>query len=128
MKYDASSAIIIKSEKYFIGKRSKFKKQFPGLWETIGGGIEENETPEDCITREIKEELNGEIATMQEYKDWHVNQRIIKLFIITLISEPIPNQNDFDDWGWFSIEELKNLDFAIDCKERILSYDQEKNT
>lgn len=36
--------------------------EFKGLWEFPGGKIEEGETPQQAIKREIKEELAAEIA------------------------------------------------------------------
>lgn len=46
--------------------------EFKGGWEFPGGKIEENESPEDAIIREIKEELDavisvGELITTVEY-------------------------------------------------------------
>lgn len=32
-----------------------------GLWNGVGGKIEDNETPLECVTREIKEETNIDI-------------------------------------------------------------------
>ena len=36
-----------------------------GMWEFPGGKIEENETPEDCIKREIIEELGMKIEIIK---------------------------------------------------------------
>ncbi|GAA0181871.1 8-oxo-dGTP diphosphatase MutT [Clostridium sediminicola] len=52
----ATAAILIKDNKVMIAKREK-EDRFGGKWEFPGGKFEEGETPEECLTREIKEEL-----------------------------------------------------------------------
>ena len=54
------AAIIVKDGKVFSAKRAYgFLK---GKWEFPGGKIQEGETPEQALIREIKEELDSEIA------------------------------------------------------------------
>lgn len=54
------AAIIRKDDKIFCAQRDYgFLK---GKWEFPGGKIENGETPEDALIREIKEELDTEIA------------------------------------------------------------------
>jgi len=50
----SSRAIIIENNKIYLIKRYKNGKTY---WVTPGGGIEDNETPIDALTREIIEEL-----------------------------------------------------------------------
>lgn len=58
-KIEVSAAIIIKDNKFFVTKRGY--GQFKGMWEFPGGKLEAGETGEDCIIREIKEELDADI-------------------------------------------------------------------
>ena len=53
------AAIIEKNEKILIAQR--LKGEFAGLWEFPGGKIEEGETPEQALIREIEEEFDTEI-------------------------------------------------------------------
>ena len=55
----AACAIIVNDDgKVLISKRSKNKKEYPGVWEMPGGKFDEGENVEQCIQREIKEELD----------------------------------------------------------------------
>lgn len=52
---------IIKTEKgYLIGKRKS--KVHDGVWEFPGGKVEEEETKEEALCRELKEELGIEVS------------------------------------------------------------------
>ena len=53
------AAVIRKDNKIFATQRGY--GEFKDGWEFPGGKIEEGETPEQALTREIKEELNTEI-------------------------------------------------------------------
>jgi mutator protein MutT len=45
----------------FMQRRDKNAERFPGYLGFFGGGIEDGETPETALKREIREELNIEI-------------------------------------------------------------------
>lgn len=54
-----TAAIIGRDGKFLIVRRKQGQK-LSGYWEFPGGKIEEGETPEDCLKRELKEELGVE--------------------------------------------------------------------
>lgn len=53
------AAVIRKGDKIFATQRGY--GEYKGGWEFPGGKIEENETPQEALVREIKEELEVEI-------------------------------------------------------------------
>lgn len=58
--FDVAAAVIVKDGEYLITRRLDESHQ-GGLWEFPGGKREEGESLEDCLRREIKEELDLEI-------------------------------------------------------------------
>ena len=50
-----------KKNEILMGKRKKDDQDYPNIWEFPGGKLEPNETLEECLHREWKEELNLEI-------------------------------------------------------------------
>ena len=60
LKIVVSIALINNENKILLSKRPK-KKHLSGFWEFPGGKVEEGETPEKALIREIKEELNIDI-------------------------------------------------------------------
>jgi len=97
-KYNGCSAIIYRKEdsKIFIAQRKLNKSFGAGLWETIGGGLENYDKDcIDCIKREIEEELHTDTDSVNEFQDYSIankkgNTFLIKTFIVTLKSKPIP--------------------------------------
>ena len=54
-----TAAVIERDGRVLIAKRKKGWR-FAGKWEFPGGKIESNETPEECLRRELREELDIE--------------------------------------------------------------------
>lgn len=57
------AAIIVHEDKVFATQRGY--GEFEGGWEFPGGKIEENESPEAALVREIKEELDTEVQVVE---------------------------------------------------------------
>ena len=53
---DVTAAVIIQNEKVLITRRAATEKH-AGWWEFPGGKVEDGETPEVCLRRELLEEL-----------------------------------------------------------------------
>ena len=60
---EVSSAIIVKDNKIFVTQRGY--GDFKDKWEFPGGKLEKGESGEDCIVREIKEELDADIKVIR---------------------------------------------------------------
>lgn len=60
-------AIILDDGKVLCAQRSE-KMDLPLKWEFPGGKIEENETAEECLKREILEELNIEVRILESFE------------------------------------------------------------
>ena len=59
MVKEVGTGIIVRNGKIFIGQRPE-GKPLAGLWEFPGGKLEAGETIEQCLKRELKEELDVE--------------------------------------------------------------------
>lgn len=59
------AALIEKDNKYLIAKRSTGSKEVLGKWEFPGGKVEEGESEEHAIEREINEEFDMNIKAIK---------------------------------------------------------------
>ena len=120
-KINVAAAILVKDNKYFIAKRNK-DKHLGGFFEFPGGKQDNNETLEQTVVREIKEELNIDIAVNKKlgeehYKDDKINVHL-HYFFCTIKGGEI-TLNEHDDSAWVSKEEFKNYEFAEGDKDII---------
>jgi 8-oxo-dGTP diphosphatase len=60
---DVTAAIILKDNKVLITQRAPDEKM-AGKWEFPGGKIEQGETPQQCLSREINEELEVSVEVL----------------------------------------------------------------
>ena len=81
------AAIIKDGNKVFISER--VYGEFKGKWEFPGGKIEEGETGEEAVVREIKEELRSTVKVLKffgEINDVHGDRCFnVKFFICELV-------------------------------------------
>ena len=120
-KINVAAAIIKKNNKYFIAKRNR-NKHLGGFYEFPGGKQDINETLEQTVIREIKEELDVTISVgnklgEEHYKDDKINVHL-HYFFCTIISGDIVLK-EHEDSAWVTKEEFKNYEFAEGDKDII---------
>lgn len=64
-----SAAILVHDNMLLIAKRRPTAR-LPNLWDLPGGKVEPDETPEDCLKRELQEEFGVDV-TVTEYVGTH---------------------------------------------------------
>ena len=109
-----TAAILINDEKIIIAKRKSTGK-LPNKWEFPGGKIEIDETPEQCLKREMKEEFDIDVS-VGEYLGssiYHYDHMSIELMAYrTYWEEGEIDLKDHDEFKWISLEQLADFDFA----------------
>ena len=118
------AAIIKKEDKIFITRRSY--GEFKDMWEFPGGKIEEGETKEEALVREIKEELELDINNLEylttveyDYPNFHLTMHC---FICEICGGRL-NLNVHSDAKWVSLNELLSQNWIpadIQVVEKIL--------
>lgn len=113
LHYDVTAGIIRHDGKILITQRN-LKGSLGGLWEFPGGKQEGDETLEECLVREIREELGIKIRVdghFSSLKHAYTNFRItLHSFWCTYLGGD-PRPLGFVDWRWVKPEELSNFAF-----------------
>lgn len=112
--YQVTAAIIRKGSKILIARRSP-NKDLGGYWEFPGGKIEEGETPQECLRRELQEELGivVNVGTFYMENEHNYGEKIIllKAYECEHISGDII-LDDHDKIEWVYKSEFINFKFA----------------
>ncbi len=111
---EVTCAIILKENKILVTQRSE-KMKLPLKWEFPGGKIEKNETEENCLLREIKEELNLEIEIIEKLESKSFDYETFSINLIPFVAKYLKGEivlSEHKDFKWLTKEELKFLDWA----------------
>ena len=107
-------AAIIKEDKVLVMQRSN-QMTLPGMWEFPGGKVEANETEQEALIREIKEELSVTINILDYINeasyDYDFGTVQLKVYTAEIISGQITLE-EHSAGKWVTGDELKNIDWA----------------
>lgn len=111
---EVTAAIIINNNKILIAQRGANEK-LAGKWEFPGGKIELGETPQQCLKREIKEELEVDIEVgnyLDESIYTYPNGEIkLMAYFATIVGGNIM-LSVHDKVEWITISKIDKYDFA----------------
>jgi len=106
--------LIYDNEKIFICRRSK-NKSLGGFWEFPGGKVERNENYEECLKRELLEELEMEVDIVKHFKTVEHDYETFRIQLISFLCKykiASYSMNDHDDYMWVMTEELKKMNLT----------------
>lgn len=111
-KIEVAVGVIKRNNLYYMTKRLANVHQ-GGKWEFPGGKVESEESPENALKRELKEEVDIEVVSQSALitinHDYGDKQVILYVYIVDAFNgEPAAQEGQKE--GWFSFEELVKLD------------------
>ena len=106
-RIEVVAAIIMRGKEVFATQRGY--GQWQGWWEFPGGKMEEGESPQEALRREIREELDAkiEVGDLLETLEWDYPEFHLTMhcFFSTLLSESV-HLNEHEDAAWLTKETL----------------------
>lgn len=111
---DVTCAIIIHESRVLVTRRSEHMSM-PLKWEFPGGKVEPGESAEQCLKRELMEELNIQVDLVRKLdsQPYHYPDFSIRLipFVAALTSGDIV-LHEHCAYRWLTSDELPHVDWA----------------
>jgi len=112
--YIVTAAAIIRDGKVLIAQRQQ-GSHMEYKWEFPGGKLEPDETPEECIIREIKEEMDIDIEVDDIYKVVKFKYEEKDILLLCYLCRIIKGDGkalECNDFKWVTKDELPGFDFV----------------
>jgi len=109
-----AAGIIVSDGRVLLTRRAENEHE-AGLWEFPGGKLEAGETPQQCLERELREELGvriraGKVLAESDYRYHHGAIRLLAIWA-EIVSGPMA-LSVHDRAEWVSLEQLESYDLA----------------
>jgi len=100
------AAVVVRGDRVLLSRRPP-GKHLAGLWEFPGGKVEEGETPEEALVREVREEVGVEIRRLRPYAFVHHAYPEKRILMLAYRCEAADEPGDAElEWRWQPLAEL----------------------
>ena len=109
------TAAIIQREGKILAARRKPGAHMAGFWEFPGGKIEPGESPEECLRRELKEELSIDAAIGSFFEESCYDYGTKQVRLLCYYAEYLSGTfslSDHDEIKWLPVGQLLQLNWA----------------
>lgn len=109
------TAAIIEKDGFFLAARRKQGLHMEGFWEFPGGKLERNESPKDCLKRELFEEFGITARVVRYFGECRFDYPDKSIRLLAFLTEHKTGEfqlREHDALQWLRIEDLKTVSWA----------------
>ncbi len=109
------AAGVLEREGRVLAARRKKGSHLEGHWEFPGGKIEAGESPEECLVRELAEEIGVVVeprGILEVVFHRYPEKNVLLLFYRCDLLEGEPHALECDEIRWVALADLPSLDWA----------------
>jgi len=84
----------------------------PGVYSALAGFVEAGESLEECVHREVAEEVGVRVTDLRYYgsQSWPFPHSLMVAFTAEWVSgEIVPQADEIEEAGWFSVDDLPGI-------------------
>ena len=124
----AVKGIIRRSDgKMLVLKRSSKDDHKPGVWETVGGGMDREETPQEALMREIQEETSLDVRVDVPFNVFSFKKDTGEFKVgITFLCEYLSGEgmlsDEHSEYRWIDPKEFADLESVPSLHAEIARY------
>ena len=116
----AMMVLVTRGRELLLARASRFPS---GMYSALAGFVEPGETIEDCVRREVREEVNVEIGppTYFASQSWAFPHSLMIAFTAEYAGgEMRPSDEEIADAQWFSIDALPQLPTTVSISRHLI--------
>jgi len=105
----AMMVLVRRDDRILLGRAANFA---PGVYSALAGFVEAGESLEECVHREVFEEVNLEVRNLRYFQSqsWPFPHSLMLAFVAEYASGELrPNPDELVDARWFGLDELPQL-------------------
>jgi len=105
----AMMVLVKRDDRILLGRSSRFVK---GVYSALAGFVEAGESLEECVHREVREEVDIEVTNLRYFRSqsWPFPHSLMLAFVADYAGGELrPNPDELVDARWFGLDELPPL-------------------
>ncbi len=129
MQYPIAVKGIIKRNdgKILVLKRSETDDHKPGVWETVGGGMDREETPQEALQREIFEETSLTVNVGQPFNVFTFKKdtgefKVGITFLCEYVGGEVKLSHEHSNFRWIDPKEFAQMESVPSLHAEIVRY------
>lgn len=116
-----------KDGKILVLKRSNKDDHKPGVWETVGGGMDKEESPQEALVREISEETGLVVGIDSPFNVFTFKKdtgefKVGITFLCEYVSGEVKLSDEHSEYRWIDPREFAQLESVPSLHEEIARY------
>jgi NAD+ diphosphatase len=113
-------ALVTRGKEMLLARAHRFA---PGMYSALAGFVEPGETIEDCIRREVREEVGVEVGTLTYFasQSWAFPHSLMIAFTAEYAGGEIRlDDAEIAEARWFHVDDLPKLPASVSIARRLI--------